>query len=160
MEDACRCFFVEKFTGTQSYNRPFWSYSLPGASFIDNLWHEPVPFNLSSEYGMAMAHHGDYCWLSTPDGVWRAKLTQQSIDLTDDVLWLRQEVRGNLGRLTVELRNDSGQYASPGEVDLLSLDIGCQLGHDDLGCHSVCSAPLSLPRQRLAVPHTNAGAPR
>ncbi len=125
--DVYRGFFVEKFTGTEAYNRPFWSYALPDAKFIDNLWHEPVPFNLSSAYGMAIAHHGDYCWLSTPYGVWRAKLTQESIDLTADVLSLRQEQGETSGRLIVELRNDDGRYASPGEGDLSVLDLGCQL---------------------------------
>ena len=123
--DVYRCFFVERFTGTEAYNRPFRSYS--SAKFIDNLWHEPVPFELSSEYGMAIAHHGDYCWLSTPCGVWRAKLAEESIDLTADVLSLRQELSESQGRLIVELRNDDGQYASPGEGELSVLDTGCQL---------------------------------
>ena len=123
--DVYRCFFIERFTGTEAYNRPFRSYS--SAKFIDNLWHEPVPFELSSEYGMAIAHHGDYCWLSTPCGVWRAKLAEESIDLTADVLSLRQELSESQGRLIVELRNDDGQYASPGEGELSALDTGCQL---------------------------------
>ena len=123
--DVYRCFFVERFTGTEAYNRPFRSYS--SAKFIDNLWHEPVPFELSSEYGMAIAHHGDYCWLSTPCGIWRAKLAQESTDLTADVLSLRQELTESQGRLIVELRNDDGQYASPGEGELSVLDTGCQL---------------------------------
>ena len=123
--DVCRCFFIEKFGGTESYNRPFWSYS--SARFSNNLWHEPVPFNLSSEYGLAIAHHGDYCWLSAPYGVWRANLTEQSADLTNDIVSLKQELTGNQGRLVVELRNDDGQYASPGEEGLSALDIGCQL---------------------------------
>lgn len=123
--DVYRCFFVERFTGTEAYNRPFWSYS--SAKFIDNLWHEPVPFELSSEYGMAIAHHGDYCWLTTPCGVWRAKLAEESIDLTADVLSLRRELSENQGRLVVELRNDDGQYASPGEGELSVLGTGCQL---------------------------------
>ncbi len=123
--DVYRCFLVERFTGTEAYNRPFRSYS--SAKFIDNLWHEPVPFELSSEYGMAIAHHGDYCWLSTPCGVWRAKLAEESIDLTADVLSLRQELSESQGRLIVELRNDDGQYASPGEGELSVLDTGCQL---------------------------------
>jgi len=55
------------------------------------------------------------------------KLAQQSLDLTDDVLSVRQENRENRGRLVVELRNDDGRYASPGSGDLLVLDIGCQL---------------------------------
>ncbi len=121
--DVYRCFYVEKFAGTEAYNRPFWSHSVPDAGFLENLWREPVPFDLSSEYGMAMAHHGDYCWLSTPYGVWRAKLTEKSIDLTGDVLYLKQEITGGQGKLTVELRNDDGRYASLPEP----LDIGCQL---------------------------------
>ncbi len=130
--NSYRAFFVEKFTGTQSYNRPFWSHSILDTKFIDNLWHEPVPFSseqskLSSEYGLAIAHHGDYCWLSSPNGVWRAKLTAQSLDLTADVLSLRQELTETGGNLVVELRNDEGQYASIGEGSLAVLDIGCQL---------------------------------
>ena len=125
--DVYRAFFVEKYTGTEAYNRPFWSHTVADSSFLSNLWHEPVPFNLSSSYGLAIAHHGDYCWLSAPYGVWRAKLTQQSIDLTNDVLSVKEELEENKGRLVVELRNDDGGYASPGSGDLSILDIGCQL---------------------------------
>jgi len=125
--DVYRAFYVEKFTGTESYNRPFWSYSVPDTRFTDNLWHEPVPFNLSSEYGLAIAHHGDYCWLSNPNGVWRASKVEQTINLTADVLSLRQDATQTSGRLMVELRNDEGQYASPGQGDLQVLNIGCQL---------------------------------
>lgn len=125
--DVYRSFFVEKFTGSEAYNRPFWSHSVPSANFIDNLWREPVPFNLSSEYGLAIAHYGDYCWLSNPAGVWRASLTAQSFDLTADVIGVRQELGETSGKLAVELRNDEGQYASPGGGDLAILDIGCQL---------------------------------
>ena len=125
--DVYRGFFVEKFTGNEAYNRPFWSHSVLDARFIDNLWWEPVPFNLSSEYGLAIAHYGDYCWLSNPAGVWRANLTTRSLDLTADVVGVRQELGETLGKLTVELRNDEGQYASPGQGDLSGLDIGCQL---------------------------------
>ena len=125
--DVYRTFYVEKFTGTESYNRPFRSYSVPDTKFTDNLWHEPVPFNLSSEYGLAIAHHGDYCWLSNPSGVWRASKTEQTVNLTADVLYLKQEAGEKSGRLTVELRNNEGQYASPGQGNLQALDIGCQL---------------------------------
>jgi len=121
--DVYRCFYVEKFTGTETYNRPFWAHSIPETEFLANLWREPVPFNLSSEYGMAIAHHGDYCWLSTPYGVWRAKLTEESIDLTDDIISLKEEVGLSQGRLTVELKNDDGDYASLPSP----LGIGCQL---------------------------------
>ena len=125
--DVYRTFYVEKFTGPESYNRPFWSYSVPDAEFTDNLWHEPVPFNLSSEYGLTIAHHGDYCWLSNPSGVWRASKVEQTISLTADVLSLKQETGEKSGRLIVELRNDEGQYALLGQGSLQTMNIGCQL---------------------------------
>ena len=125
--DVYRGFFIERFTGSEAYNRPFWSHSVLDANFIDNLWREPVPFNLSSEYGLAIAHYGDYCWLSNPAGVWRANLTTRSLDLTADVIGVRQELGETSGKLIVELRNDEGQYASLGQGDLSVLDIGCQL---------------------------------
>ncbi len=118
-----RAFFVERFTGTEAYDRPFWSHSVPNAKFLDSLWREPVPFNLSSQYGLAIAHHGDYCWLSNPAGVWRASKVEQTIDLTADVLSLRQEAGESQGKLTVELRNDDGCYVSLPSP----LDVGCQL---------------------------------
>ncbi len=110
--DVFRCFYVEKYTGVEAYSRPFWSYSVAGSGFLENLWHEPVPFNLSAEYGVALAHHGDYAWLSTPCGVWRAALAEQRSDLTPDVIAVRQEGRQERGELVVTLRNDDGRYAS------------------------------------------------
>ena len=124
--DVYRCFFAESFSGTESYNRPFWSHSAVEGKFVDNPWHEPVPFNLSCQYGMAIAHHGDYCWLSTPYGVWRAKLVPQSLDLSADVLSLKLELAETGGNLSLELRNDDGRYASPGQGELSVLDLGCQ----------------------------------
>jgi len=124
--DVYRGFYIEKFTGTEAYNRPFWSHSV-GETFLSNLWREPVPFELSSGYGLAITHHGDYCWLSSPAGVWRASLATQSLDLTADVIGVRQEMGEESGKLVVELRNDEGQYASPGEGELSVLDIGCEL---------------------------------
>jgi hypothetical protein len=125
--DVYRGFFVEKFSGITPYNRPFWSHSTLEGKFIDNPWHEPVPFNLSCQYGMAIAHHSEYCWLSTPYGVWRAKLAPQSLDLSADILSLKLEAGESRGNLSVELRNDDGRYASPGVGELSPLDIGCQL---------------------------------
>ena len=125
--DVCRCFFVEKFIGSEAYNRPFRSYTVPGTSYVDGLWREPAPFNLSSEYGLAMAHDSNYGWLASPGGVWRAPLLVQSLDLTPDVVSVRQETGEVAGNLTVELRNDDAQYAAPGQGSLAVLDIGCQI---------------------------------
>ena len=121
--DVCRGCHVEKFTGQQAYCRPFWSHQVAGSAFGDHRWREPVPFDLSSEYGLAMAHHGGYCWLSCPDGVWRAPLAPQEMDLTADILALKQESDTTDGQLTVELDNSDGVFSglpSP-------LGIGCQL---------------------------------
>ena len=125
--DVYRCFFIEKYTGSEAYSRPFRSNAIPGTSYKDGLWREPSPFNLSAEYGLAMAHYGDYGWLTSPDGVWRAPLDVQSLDVTEDVIGVKQELDKASGSLTVELRNDDGRYASPGEGDLAALDRGCQL---------------------------------
>jgi len=121
--DAYRCYYVEKFSGTEAYDRPFWSHTVLNVSFLENLWREPVPFNLSSEYGIALANDSSYCWLSTPSGVWRAGLSEQSLDLNSDILFLRQESRESRGKLTVELKNDDGDYATLPPP----LEIGCQL---------------------------------
>jgi len=131
--DTFRCFQVEQFAGSQSYNRPFWSHAVPDTGFTEGLWHEPVPFNLSSEYGLAIAHHGDYCWMSNPAGVWRAVLAEQSLDLTADIILLRQEAGPWNGSLTAELRNDQSQYASPGTGSLSVLSPGAEL-RLGLGC--------------------------
>jgi len=156
--DVYRCFFVEKFTGTEAYNRPFWSHSVPDTSFLDNCWHEPVPFNLASEYGLAIAHYGVHCWLSAPYGVWRAKLTEESIDLTADVLSVREELGRTSGRLIVELRNDEGQYASPGQGDLSVLDTGCQLEFSP-GYHTAAGDEVSSGQAFIldAYEHTSSG---
>ncbi len=156
--DVYRCFFVESFAGTEAYDRPFWSHSVPGTGFLDNSWREPVPFNLASEYGLAIAHYGDYCWLSAPYGVWRAKLTEQSIDLTADVLSVREELGGASGRLVVELRNDEGQYASPGQGALSVLDTGCQLEFSP-GYRTTAGNEASLGQAFIldAYEHTSSG---
>jgi hypothetical protein len=125
--DACRGFFSEIFTGTEAYTRPFWTHALPGSAFSDGLWREPVPFDLSQEYGLAVAHHGDYAWLTCPSGVWRADMTARSLELAGDCLAIRQELGETSGTLTAELGNDDGCYAQPGEGELADLVPGCRL---------------------------------
>jgi len=114
LPDVYRLFFVEKYTGSQSYQRPQWSHSLASATFSDNLWREPVPFDLQAAYGVALTYGQGYAWLSTPSGVWRASLTPASQDLTADVLWLTAAVGPTFGHLRAELRNDDGRYNSLG----------------------------------------------
>lgn len=125
--DVYRCFFIEAFAGVEAYSRPFKSYIVPGTHYHEALWHEPVPFNLGSEYGLAMTHSGDYTWLSTPSGVWRAPSNVLVMDITADVIKARQELGKTGGMFTVELKNDDGRYLSAGQGSLAALDQGCQL---------------------------------
>jgi hypothetical protein len=109
--DVFRIFFVEKYSGTASYSRALWSHSLATAEFISNLWREPVPFNLTSSYGLALAHSASYAWLAAPSGVWRAALSPSSVDVTNDVVALSAQTVPSSGKIQIELRNDDGRYS-------------------------------------------------
>jgi hypothetical protein len=115
MPDVFRAFFVEAYSGKESYNRPYWTHSLATADFIDNLWREPVPFNLSSDYGLAMCHKSPLIWLTRPDGVWRASVSAGSVEITDSVLQIEAETNETSGRITIVLRNDDGRFANIGQ---------------------------------------------
>jgi len=64
-----------------------------------------------------------YGWLSTPFGVWRSGLIEISVDLSPDVISLRQETDPGRDTLIAELRNDDGRYNSLPSP----LGMGCQL---------------------------------
>ena len=42
--DVDRLFFIEQVTG--AHNRPFYTFTQPSASYLDNLWREPAAFDL------------------------------------------------------------------------------------------------------------------
>jgi hypothetical protein len=113
LPDVFRIFFVEKYSGTASYSRPCWSHSLATAEYISNLWREPVPFNLTSSYGLALAHSSSYAWLSSPYGVWRAALLPSSVDVTNDIIGLSARTVPSSGKMQIDLRNDDGRYSVP-----------------------------------------------
>lgn len=108
--DVHRLTFVEKYTGSESYSRPYFSYLPPIADYVSDRWREPVPMNVSSEYGLALAFSSSDAWLSTPFGVWQASLTPPTLDVTADVLELTSEDEPGGGRLRLVLRNDDGRY--------------------------------------------------
>ena len=125
--DVFRCFFIEKYTGTDSYSRPFWSHSLPTADYISNLWREPVPFNLGCNYGLAMTHDGSHIWLSAPYGVWRAERSPSWVELSDDVIELTSRVEPGTGRVAVTLRNEDGRYSELGSGENSAIKEGSLL---------------------------------
>jgi len=125
--DVFRIFFVEKYTGTASYSRPCWSHSLATAEYISNLWREPVPSNLTSSYGLALAHSASYAWLSSPSGVWRAALLPSSLDVTNDIIGLSARTVPSSGKMQIELRNDDGRYSGLPSSVYPSLNFGSEI---------------------------------
>ncbi len=111
--DTYRLTFVEKYAGSAAYNRPYHSYSPATADFASNLWREPVPFDLTSDYGQAIAFSATAVWLSTPSGVWTASLAATAQDVTADVLEATMLDRPFDGRCRIVLRNDGGRYFTP-----------------------------------------------
>ncbi|MDO8615529.1 MAG: hypothetical protein Q7T33_07290 [Dehalococcoidia bacterium] len=109
--DTYRLTFVEKYTGTVAYARPHHAYSPATADFAFNLWREPVPFDLGSDYGQAIAFSAGAVWLSTPAGVWSAGLSIATLDVTADVLEASLSDVPFGGRARIVLRNDDGRYS-------------------------------------------------
>ena len=109
--DTFRIFFTEKYTGSGSYRRAFWSYTPSGDSFLTAQWREPVPFNLSPPYGVALAGDANNLWLSTSSELWRGGLGS-TLDLTKDVLEADVLESSSAGGATLILRNDDGRYNS------------------------------------------------
>jgi hypothetical protein len=108
--DTFRLTYVEKYTGTVAYNRPQLSHSPAAQDYIQNLWREPIPFNLSTDYGLAIAFSSAAVWACTPAGVWYATLDVPTSDVTADVLTADTDDRPYSGHLRLELRNDHGAY--------------------------------------------------
>jgi hypothetical protein len=121
--DVFRFFCNEKYTGSEAYNRPYWSHSLSGTEYLDNRWREPAPFDTEVINGLAAAHTSSCCWLSTPSGIWRAALAAVILDLSADVSMLKHTALTDAGKVEIELRNDLGQYATLPAP----LDTGCQI---------------------------------
>jgi hypothetical protein len=108
--DTFRTIFIEKYTGSEGYSRPYFSFSPVAVDYVDNLWREPVPHDLSNQYGLALAASASAAWLTAPWGVWQAALAASILDVTADVLELTSQDEPGGGRLRIVLRNDDGRY--------------------------------------------------
>jgi len=139
--DVYRLFFVERYTPSQPYSRPYFSYMPVATDYADNLWREPVPFDLASEYGLALVHDGSYAWLSSPSGVWRAPLNPAPLDLSADVLELTMEEGPFGGRAQVLLRNDDGRYLGPPAPLRLGAEVKISPGYITAGGPQSSSGP-------------------
>jgi hypothetical protein len=142
--DVFRLTFVEKYTGSESYSRPHFSFSSGTADYVNNLWREPVPTNLTSDYGLAIAYSTSDAWLTTPSGVWQASLTTPALDVTTDVLELTTETAPSGGRLRLVLRNDDGRYLDlSGERAVIKAggEVRVSLGYQTAGGPLASSGP-------------------
>lgn len=112
MPDRCRGFFMEKYEGTLPYNRLYQSHTVPETEYQEGLWREPGPGDFPTPYGLAAGYQapGEYAWLAAPNGVWRALLLLQTVDISRDVLALEMSTGEQQGRLTVELDNRDNRY--------------------------------------------------
>lgn len=141
LTDVFRLFFVEKYSGTASYSRLYWSHSLATSEYISNLWREPVPFNLTSNYGLAMAHSSSHAWLSTPSGVWRAPLLPSSLNVTEDVIALSARAGPASGMMQIDLRNDDSRYSGPPSPIKLGSEVLFSPGYRTVQGIEVSSGP-------------------
>ena len=122
--DVMRLTFVERYTGASNYQRSAHTHGLAGLSYADNLWREPVPLNIASTYGVAIASSASHLWLCTPGGVWRGDRRGSMLDLTEDVVALTVREEPLRGGAVIRLRNDHGRYGSIGEGALEPLRLG------------------------------------
>ncbi|GBD10988.1 hypothetical protein HRbin23_00638 [bacterium HR23] len=122
LSDAYRLTLVEDLDGTPTLH---WMATLPGTSFTDALWKEPVAVDLPAPYGACLATGGGRLFLTTPSRVWMGGLSLALQDASADLLSLRWEEGTNGGEGTLLLRNDHGAY------NALSLgwEVLCALGY-------------------------------
>ena len=123
--DVLRACYLEKFSGIQPYERIFASYLVPGTAYKDCLWREPAPGEIAAPYGLAGGNDalGNYCWLSTSNGVWRSDCSLQTIDISDDLIDLKIESGPGKAKLVMELNNNEGVYNTLPPP----LTLGCRL---------------------------------
>ena len=105
--DVFRLSFIEAFSGSEAYSRPYTSQGFTTVDFVNNLWHEPTPFNLDTDYGISMCHSASHAWLSRRDTVWRAPLSTPLIDLTTYITELTAKLSETSGEIQLSLRYDN-----------------------------------------------------
>ena len=122
-----RLSYVERHTGVSPWRRPHLSNVVAGSTFGQGIWRDAIPFDLDTEFGLAMASDGTTLWLSSPRGVWSMSLSGGAVDLTADVLALTGRETPGGGRVTVTLRNDDGRYGRPGEGAIAAIRHGSEV---------------------------------
>lgn len=132
-----RITFVEKFSGTPSYTRTYWTAIALTASFSPGNWEwlDPVPLNNATNYGYAVTKGlmPEKAIYSRPAQVLEAPTASQTLDMSNDLLDATVEERSGIEqRATFVFDNSNGQYAGPPAPIALhrTIDIGLGYGAD------------------------------
>jgi len=130
--DVNRAFFVESHTDPVTQDRIYWTHQPTDTHYGYDTWLEPVPFNLETPYGAALAYSAPDLWLTTPYGIWHADLTPTTWDITGYILEIRQQLLPGSyrSRLDVVLDNTAGIFNS---FSQLGREITLELGYVTLG---------------------------
>ncbi|HXG42143.1 MAG TPA: hypothetical protein VNL95_05390 [Dehalococcoidia bacterium] len=126
--DVYRLGFLESYSGSQPYARLQLSHLVTDVDFADNWWREPLPSDIASAHGVAMAGSGTALWLSAPAGVWRADLSAPALDVSYAVLALEVEEAPWGGRLRVQL-SDDGTLSAPDGPLQPGAEVAVSLGY-------------------------------
>ena len=125
--DPPRMSYVERYAGASTWRRPHLTNVVAGTTFGQGIWRDPIPIDLDTQYGLAMASDGTTLWLSSPRGVWSMALGGAAVDLTADVLALSARETPAGGRVAVTLRNDDGRYGAPGQGAIAAIRHGSEV---------------------------------
>ncbi len=115
--DRPRLCFVEASSQPVAYSRAYETVLAPGALFTSDRWREPAPLDFETTAGVAIGASASHLWRSAPSAVWYASRSDDTVDVTADVVSLETDDRPDGGRLRVTLRNDHVR-ARPGEAPL------------------------------------------
>ena len=84
--DGPRVSFVEAYSGANGYTQTMTTHARADARFRDHRWREPSPFGGTLGVGPALTADASFAWLTTPDGVWRARIGATPIDISGSVM--------------------------------------------------------------------------
>lgn len=110
--DTTRLYFIESFTQEETQRFIWYSHSPPSATFELNAWLEPVPMNITTEYGVVFCQQGSYAWLTNANRVFRALATEDALVLTARLLEVDSRDYPDIfkGSLKVVIDNTGGWY--------------------------------------------------
>ena len=78
--------FVEAYGRAGGYSPTMTTHGATDTRFRDHRWREPSPFGQTGGSGTALTADASFAWLTTPSGVWRARIGAPSVDISSSVI--------------------------------------------------------------------------